>query len=162
MKNLLNLEFLFFFSSLDHSLTLIIPPSWCMMFHFHPAHLPFMCYWNFSLNYPNLSHCIIFNVTSLSIVSLLISCPINASFDSSLDLWFQSISSDSKILRWSVPRILMPVQVIWRMELLVHHEESSRSSWKLYHLLTFLLMLDEEFGAPPKNQAYVRLWHSHY
>ena len=40
---------------------------------------------NFSLNYPNLPHCIIFNVTSLSIVSLLISCPINVSFDSSLD-----------------------------------------------------------------------------
>ena len=33
-------------------------------------------------------------------------------------LGFQSISSDSKILRWSVPRILMPVQVIGIMELL--------------------------------------------
>jgi len=56
----------------------------------------------------------------------------------------------------------MPVQVIWRFELPVHHEESSRSDWKLYHLPTFLLMLDEGFRAPPKNQAWARLWHSHY
>ena len=100
----------------------------------------------------------LFTMCSVSLLSF----QVNADLDSSLDFWFQSISSDSKILRWSVPRILMPVQVIWRMELLVHHEESNWSSWKLYHLLTFLLMLDEEFGAPPKNQAYARLWHSHY
>ena len=77
-------------------------------------------------------------------------------------LGFQSISSDSKLFRLSVPHILMPVQVIWRFELPVHHEESSRSDWKLYHLPTFLLKLDEGFRAPPKNQAWARLWHSHY
>ena len=77
-------------------------------------------------------------------------------------LGFQSISSDSKLFRWFVPRVLMPVQAIWRMELLVHHEESSRSDWRLYHLPTFLLKLDEGFRAPPKNQAWARLWHSHY
>ena len=76
--------------------------------------------------------------------------------------FFRSISSDSKILRWSVPRILMPVQVIWRMELVVHHEESNWSSWKLYHLLTFLLMLDGEFKALPKIQAWATWWHYHY
>ena len=75
---------------------------------------------------------------------------------------FQSIFLTQKYLDRSIPRILMPVQVIWRMELLVHHEESNWSSWKLYHLLTFLLILDEEFRAPPQNQALVRLWHSHY
>ena len=77
-------------------------------------------------------------------------------------LEFQSISSDSKLFRLSVPRTLMPVQAIWSMELPVHHEESSRSNWKLYHLSTFLLKLDEGFRAPPKNQALTRLWHSHY
>ena len=75
-------------------------------------------------------------------------------------LEFQSISSVSKLFRLSVPHTLMPIQAIWGMELLVRHEESSRSSWKLYHLLTFLLMLDEEFRAQQKNQAYARLWHS--
>ena len=34
-----------------------------------------------------------------------------------------------KTFRWFVACILMPVQVIWRMELLVHHEESRRSNW---------------------------------
>ena len=83
----------------------------------------------------------------------LLSFQINAALDSSLNFWFQSISSDSKIHRWTVPRILMPVQAIWRFELPVHHEESSRSNWKLYHLLTFLLKLDEGFRVPPKDQA---------
>ena len=77
-------------------------------------------------------------------------------------LEFQSISSVSKLFRLSVPRTLMPVQAIWSMVLPVHHEESSRSNWKLYHLPTFLLKLDEGFRAPPKNQAWARLWHSHY
>ena len=77
-------------------------------------------------------------------------------------LEFQSISSDSKLFRLSVPRTLMPVQAIWSMELPVHHEESSRSNWKLYHLLTFLLKLDEGFRSQPKNQDRARLWHSHY
>ena len=53
----------------------------------------------------------------------------------------------------------LKIQVIWRMELLVHQEESSRSNWKLYHLRTFLLKLDEEFRSPP-TRVWVRLWHS--
>ena len=49
----------------------------------------------------------------------------NTALESSLDFWFQSIFPDSRKIRWSVPCILMPVQVIWRIELLVHHKESS-------------------------------------
>ena len=50
-------------------------------------------------------------------------------------LGFQSISFDSKLFRWFMPRVLMPVQAIWRIELLVHHEESSRSDWKIVPLV---------------------------
>ena len=110
--------------------------------------LPFWTYLPFAL----------FTMCSVSLLSF----QENAALDSSLDFWFQSIFLTQKYLDRSIPRILMPVQVIWRMELLVHHEESNWSSWKLYHLLTFLLILDEEFRAPPQNQALVRLWHSHY
>ena len=110
--------------------------------------LPFWTYLPFAL----------FTMCSVSLLSF----QKNAVLDLSLDFWFQSIFLTQKYLDRSIPRILMPVQVIWRMELLVHHEELSRSSWKLYYLLTFLLMLDEEFRAPPKNQAWARLWHSHY
>ena len=59
----------------------------------------------------------------------LFSFQINAALDSFFEFWFQSISPDSKILRWPMPRILMPVQVIKRMELLVHHEESRWNNW---------------------------------
>ena len=68
-------------------------------------------------------------------------------------LEFQSISSVSKLFRLSVPRTLMPIQAIWRMELLVDHEESSRSNWKLYHLPTFLLKLDEGFRSSTKESS---------
>ena len=44
-------------------------------------------------------------------------------------LEFQSIFSDSKLFRYFMPRTLMTVQAIWRMKLLVHHEESSRTNW---------------------------------
>ena len=101
--------------------------------------LPFWTYLPFAL----------FTMCSVSLLSF----QINAVLNSSLDFLFQSISLTQKYLDRSIPRILMPVQVVRRMELLVHHEESSQSSWKLYHLLTFLLMLDEEFRALPKNQA---------
>ena len=110
--------------------------------------LPFWIYLPFAL----------FTMCSVSRFSF----QINAILDSSLDFWFQSILPTQKYLDRSIPRILMPVQVIWRMELLVHHEESNWSSWKLYHLLTFLLMLDGEFKALPKIQAWATWWHSHY
>ena len=86
----------------------------------------------------------------------------NTALESSLDFFIPSYLSWFKKIRWFIPRILMPVQVIWRFELTVHHEESSRSDWKLYHLPTFLLKSDEGFRTPLKNQAWARLWHSHY
>ena len=101
--------------------------------------LPFWTYLPFAL----------FTMCSLSLLSF----QINVVLDSPLDFWFQSIFLTQKYLDRSIPRILMPVQVVRRMELLVHHEESSRSSWKLYHLLIFLLMLDEGFRAPPKKSS---------
>jgi len=73
--------------------------------------LPFWTYLPFAL----------FTMCSVSLLSF----QINAVLDSSLDFWFQSIFLTQKYLDISIPRILMPVQVIWRMELLVHHEESS-------------------------------------
>ena len=50
----------------------------------------------------------------------------NTALESSLDFWFQSIFLTQKYLDRSIPRILMPVQVVWRIELLVHHQEKSK------------------------------------
>ena len=53
-----------------------------------------------------------FTLFTMCLVPLL-SFQINTALDSSLNFWFQSTSSNSKILRWTAPRILMHVQVIW-------------------------------------------------
>ena len=161
---MLDPQSVYLFIFLDHFLTSIIPPPWCMIFQISSSSPPFdmlvKLLLEFLFNLPFWTY-LPFALFTMCSVSLL-SFQINAVLDSPLDFWFQSIFLTQKYLDMSIPRILMPVQVVWRMELLVRHEESSRSSWKLYHLLTFLLMLDEEFRAPPKNQAWARLWHSHY
>ena len=157
----------YLFIFVDHFLNSIIPPPWCMIFQISSSSLPFGTLVKLLLEFfylPFLTY------LALLYFSKYLVSPLCLSFLSKwMSLWihpliflFQSIFVTQKYLDRSIPRILMPVQVIWRMELLVHHVESSRSSWKLYHLLTFLLMLDEEFRAPPKNQAWARLWHYHY
>ena len=147
---------------------LIIPPPWCMIFQISSSSLPFDTLVKLLLEI--FLYLSFWTYLALLYFSKYLVSPLCLSFLSKwMSHWihpliflFQCIFLTQKYLDRSIPRILMPVQVIWRMELLVHHEESSRSSWKLYHLLTFLLMLDEEFRAPPKNQAWARLWHSHY
>ena len=146
---------------------LIIPPPWCMIFQISSSSLPFDTLVKLLLEI--FFYLPFWTYLALLYFSKYLVSPLCLSFLSKwMSLWihpliflFQSIFLTQKYLDRSIPRILMPVQVIWRMELLVHHAESSRSSWKLYHLLTFLLMLDEEFRAPPKNQAWAKLWHSH-
>ena len=86
----------------------------------------------------------------------------NTALESSLDFFFfPKYLSWFKKIRWSVPRILMPVQVILRIELLVHHKESS---WIGNNTTCSLSCpwLDKEFRAPPKNQAWATWWHYHY
>jgi len=79
-------------------------------------------------------------------------------------LEFQSIFSDSKLFRYFMPRTLMPVQAIWRMKLLVHPEESSRTNWN--HTTCpqscSSWMKDSERHQRIKSEAWARLWHSHY
>ena len=79
-------------------------------------------------------------------------------------LEFQSIFSDSKLFRYFMPRTLMSVQAIWRMKLLVHHEESSRTNWN--HTTCpqscSSWMKDSERHQRIKSEAWARLWHSHY
>ena len=75
-----------------------------------------------------------------------------------LIFWLQSIFDfKNKILRWSMLCILISIQVIRRMELLFHLEESSQSNWKLYHPPTFLLKLDEGFSSPPKKSRLSKI-----
>ena len=49
----------------------------------------------------------------------------NTALESSLDFFIPKYLSWFKKIRWSAPCILMHVQVILRIELLVHHKESS-------------------------------------
>ena len=74
--------------------------------------LPFWTYLPFAL----------FTMCSVSLLSF----QINVVLDSPLDFWFQSIFLTQKYLDRSIPRFLMPVQVVWRIELLVPHEEKSK------------------------------------
>ena len=76
-----------------------------------------------------------FTLFTMCLVPLL-SFQINAALDSSLNFWFQSTSSDSKILRWTAPRILMHVQVIWDPSHLKNGAASSSRGVKSKQLKT--------------------------
>ena len=98
----------------------------------------------------------------------LLSSQTNAALDSSLDFWFQIICSNSKKKDDPCPvssclSKSSKIQVIWRIELLVYHKESSWignnttcsdscSSW----------MKDSERHQRIESEAWARLWHSHY
>ena len=133
---------------------------------FHPAHLFLMCWWKGLLEilFFNLPFWIYLSFTLFTMCLVpLLSFQINTALDSSLNFWFQSTSSNSKILRWTAPRILMHVQVIWRMELLVHHEESSwiGNNTTCSHSCS-CWMENSKRHQRIKSEAWARLWHSHY
>ena len=68
-------------------------------------------------------------------------------------LGFQSISSDSKLFRLSVPHILMPVQVIWRFELPVHHEESKSKRLEIVPLTHILAQVGWRIQSSTKESS---------